>query len=453
MKGATRSIRARLTLFALAGTLVALALAALGLAALFDRHVERRVGQELDSHIAQIAGQLRIRADGALTLAREPSNPRFQRPLSGLYWQVRDEVEGALLRSRSLWDADLATPEGSIPAGETVIDRIKTPDGHEALLHEKAVVLVEGGTERPARIAVALDRTELKALRAGFAQDLVPGLALLAALILIATWWQIGAGLRPLSTIQSGIEAVRSGRASRLDTDMPREISPLITEVNSLLAAQEEAMTRARDRAADLAHGLRTPLTALSGDAARLRARGEDALAHDIETLAAQMRRTIERELTRARLRHQGPVKPVPLRALADGIIRTLKRTPNGEAIEFENDIAADATLPLQSDDLAEILGNLLENASRFAHGKVRIASERTADGVTVTVEDDGDGVDPDAMGQLAVRGRRSDQAGSAGLGLAIVDDILSAYGGRLGFARSDLGGLGVRLRVPLRET
>jgi signal transduction histidine kinase len=453
MKGATRSIRARLVLFALAGTLVALALAALGLVALFDRHVERRVGQELDSHIAQIAGQLRIGADDALTLAREPSDPRFQRPLSGLYWQVRDDARGALLRSRSLWDADLAMPEGSLTAGETRIGRIAAPDGHDALLHEKAVVLVEGGIERPARIAVALDRTELKTLRAGFAQDLVPGLALLAALILIATWWQIGAGLRPLSAIQSGIEAVRSGRARRLDTDMPREISPLITEVNSLLAAQEEAMARARDRAADLAHGLRTPLTALSGDAARLRARGEHALAHDIETLAAQMRRTIERELTRARLRHQGPAKPVPLRALADGIIRTLKRTPNGEAIDFENGIPADVSLPLPADDLAEMLGNLLENASRFAHGKVRIASERAADGVTITVEDDGDGVDPDAMEQLAVRGRRSDQAGSAGLGLAIVDDILSAYGGTLGFMRSGLGGLGLHLRVPLRET
>jgi signal transduction histidine kinase len=453
MKAETGSIRARLLLFALAGTLAALALAALGLAALFDRHVERRVGQELDSHIAQIAGQLRIGADGALTLAREPSDPRFQRPLSGLYWQVRDEAKNALLRSRSLWDADLSLSEDRIPAGETRIGRIATPDGHDALLHEKSVVLVEGGIERPARIAVALDRTELKALRAGFAQDLVPGLALLAGLILIATWLQISAGLRPLSTIQSGIEAVRSGRASRLAVDMPREISPLITEVNTLLAAQEEAMVRARDRAADLAHGLRTPLTALSGDAARLRAKGEDALAHDIETLAAQMRRTIERELTRARLRHQGPAKPVPLRALADGIIRTLQRTPNGERLAFENEIATDAALPLHADDLAEILGNLLENAGRFAHGTVRISSGWTADAVTITVEDDGDGVDPDAMEQLAVRGRRSDLAGGAGLGLAIVDDILSAYGGTLGFARSDLGGLGVRLRVPLRET
>lgn len=444
------SIRLRLILLAVFGTVIVIALAGVGLAALFERHVERRVGQELDTFIAQIAAGLRIGADGKATLARQPSDPRFERVFSGLYWQVKDDATGTLLRSRSLWDADLAVPADRTDPGLTKAGRIEAPDGHTALIHEKTVILGATGKEQRLHIAVAIDRASIAELRSGFARDLVPGLLLLGGLIVAAAWLQVNAGLRPLKAVHGGLAAVKEGGAARLSTAVPQEIRPLVDEVNSLLAAQEQALTRARDRAADLAHGLRTPLTALAGDVDRLRAAGQERIAADIEGLAVQMRRTVERELARARLRHRdGSVRPVPVSPLVDSIMRTLSRTPQGETLVFENTLDDDAAVALHPDDLAELLGNLLENAARAAQGRVRVAASNSDGFLTVSIDDDGMAADPEEMERLTARGMRQDESGGAGLGLAIVGDILAACGGHIGFARSALGGLSVRLALP----
>ncbi|GGE53693.1 histidine kinase [Agaricicola taiwanensis] len=449
MKVLSRSIRLRLLIFATLGTLLAIGLAGAGLIDLFGRHVERRLGQELDTHIAQLAGALRIDAAGAPTLAREPSDSRFQRPLSGLYWQITDVTGGKMLRSRSLWDGTLPAPTATAAPGVIASYRGATPEGAEALIHARTVVLAGPGGERSFRIAAAIDRAELAALREGFARDLIPGILLLAALILIAAWVQVGLGLKPLARVREALAAVRAGREKHLAVEVPSEIAPLVAEVNTLLEAQEAEMIRARDRAADLAHGLRTPLTALASDVARLRAKGEQEIAADIEAVAVQMRRTVERELARARLRHQpDPLVTVPLASAVDAVSRTLARTPRGEHIAIEMSVAPDMVWPMRAEDLAEILGNLMENALRAARTRVQVSAEREARGMTLRIEDDGPGVDDARLAALAGRGRRFDETGSAGLGLAIVSDIAGAYGAQLCFDRSSLGGLKVELTV-----
>ena len=180
------SIRLRLFLFALAGIAVALAVTGLGLTALFGRHVERRLGQELDAQVAQIAGNLRIAADGGLSIAREPADPRFSQPLAGLYWQVTDEKTGVLTRSRSLWDTQLDLPDDVLPPGVTHEHAVNAPDGQELILHEKRVILGDPGRDRPVRISVAVNRSELEPLRSGFARDLLPALAILGAILLLS---------------------------------------------------------------------------------------------------------------------------------------------------------------------------------------------------------------------------------------------------------------------------
>lgn len=447
-----RSIRVRLVGLALLGTVIATVLAGIGLVALFDRHLERRVGQELDSYLTQLAGNLRVAPDGSLALRAEPGDPRFQRPLSGLYWQVRDEATGALLRSRSLWDAQLGLPEGGGEAGRTLARHVDAPNGHPALQHDTVVILTDGGTDRPVRLSVAVDKSEIAALRAGFAYDLVPGLGLLAALILAASWFQAGAGLNPLGAVRTGIGLVREGRARRLDPGVPSEIAPLVDEVNSLLAAQEATMMRARDRAADLAHGLKTPLTALVGDVARLRAAGQGEIADDIEALAVQMRRTVERELARARLRHRVVPPAVGIADTVDAVARTLSRTPIGSRVAIVNAVARDVIVPMQREDLFEILGNLLENAVRAARCRVQVTAVQEGHGLVIGVEDDGAGLSPAESESLTGRGRRRDEAGGAGLGLAIVGDILEAYGGELRFRPAPSGGLVVEVALPARS-
>lgn len=452
MTRAGNSIRVRLFLFALAGIAVALSLAGYGLTELFGRYVDRRLVQELDGQIAQLAGNLRIdRPGGALRLAPEPADPRFQKLYSGLYWQVRDETRNTSLRSRSLWDAELPLAAGILPPGETLSGNVAAPEGGRLKLRETRISLSGGGDRRTVRLSAGINRADSEELVSGFARDLMPGLALLGLVLLIGAWVQSGAGLRPISRIGAEVQAVRDRHLRRLRGDGPSEIRPLVDELNRLLERQEADIKRAQDRAADLAHGLKTPLTALASDIGRLRDRGERAIADDIDAVATRMRRTVERELVRVRQRYQpGTAPPAPVVAAAETIAGILKRTPAGETVAI--DVTGDAALAaaVDRDDLNEVLGNLMENAVRHAVAHVEVAVTRTEQDLVVEVGDDGTGGVADDLSRLAERGRRHDQkGGSAGLGLAIASDILAIYDRDVEFLTSRLGGLGVRFRLP----
>ena len=152
-----------------------------------------------------------------------------------------------------------------------------------------------------ARVAVAIDDVELSGAVRRFAGALLPFLIVLAVLLTAAAWAQVTIGLRPLAAMRGKLAAIGSGEARRLGSDFPDEVLPLAREIDTLLDARERQIDKARDRAADLAHGLKTPLQLLSGDAERLKAKGENELAEEIEDIAGSMRRHVERELTRAR--------------------------------------------------------------------------------------------------------------------------------------------------------
>jgi signal transduction histidine kinase len=270
-------------------------------------------------------------------------------------------------------------------------------------------------------------------------------LGLLGLALAIATSIQVGLGLRPLDALRRGVAEVRSGQRKHLPVDVPTEVQPLVEEVNGLIDAQEREIERSRSRAADLAHGLKTPLAALSADAARLRERGAEDIAHGLEAVGEAMSRHVDRELARARARgtarQRGGVS-TPLKPLVDSLIATLSRTPAAQRLEFETRIAGEPNLPLDRTDLAEVLGNLLENAVRHAGSRVRVSSTAAA-GPAVAVEDDGPGIAPAERPRMLERGARLDQRGEgAGIGLAIVQDVLSAYRWQLVLTTSELGGL-----------
>jgi signal transduction histidine kinase len=446
-----RSIRIRLLLFALVGILVSLAVAGAGLVALFGRHVERRAAQELDNTIAVLAGNLAFAADGALRLDREPADPAYRTPLSGRYWQVGEQPTPAALRSVSLWDGALATSASPPSPGSATLTRAPAPDGRPLLVRETAVILDQSGRDRVVHIAAAVATEELDALRRGFARDLFPALAAFGLVILAGAWFQVRAGLAPLSEMRGGLRRIRSGEAPVLSGRVPSEIEPLVGEINGLLAERARETERARNRAADLAHGMKTPLTALAGDAERLAARGEHAAAQSIAETAAAMRRIIERELARARTRTDG-VGGSPLRPAVEGIARTLRLTPAGESLAFVVNVPETAAVAADPDDLHDVLGNLMENAARAARAAVTVSAQAEGATLLVDIRDDGPGADPDTMRRLTARGARLDERGGAGLGLAIVSDILAAYGAELEFSR-DAAGMCVRFRLPAART
>jgi len=441
------SVRLRLLAAGAVSIAAALVLAGLGLALLFERHVERRAVAELSDHLDQVIAGLDRTADGALIETRLPADPRFDRPLSGLYWQVNAGTE--VLRSRSLWDARLTLPDDVLADGQVHEHTLTGPAGEAVLTLERRVTLPARLGGAYVRVAVALDRAEVRAATAAFATDLLPYLAVLGLGLIGASWVQTTVGLRPLAAIRARVEAVRSGRATRLGTDFADEVRPLAAEVDGLLAAREEDVRRARARAADLAHGLKTPLQVLAGDVERLRARGETVEADEIEQVATAMRRHVDRELARARL--AAGVSPATCRPaeVAGRVVGVVRRTPEGARLTWRQDIPADLVAPIDADDLTEVLGALIENAARHAVCDVALVGWRDGDGVVLTVTDDGPGIPADRRAVMLERGGRLDTRGDrTGLGLAIAQDTLAAWGGRLTLDDAPSGGLSARVTL-----
>ncbi|MEO5757576.1 MAG: HAMP domain-containing sensor histidine kinase [Mesorhizobium sp.] len=433
------SIRFRLWSAATISILVALAVAGVGLRYLFELNVERRIVTELTVDINELIGATSFASDGRLSVEPGLTDPRFTRPLSGYYWQVEDIVTRNLVRSRSLWDATLALPDVGSSGELRKIQELKGPDGELTIAVERTITDADG---RSFRAIVAEDHRSVEVSVRDYVRDLTPALILLAGALMVAFFIQITVGLAPLGNLRVAVGDVLAHRTARLDVMAPSEVQPLADEINRLLEVQEKALARARSRATDLAHGLKTPLQVLSADIRALRKKGETKLADEIEKSAGAIRRHVERELARARLA-PGVSSEASCRVweAAAGVIAVVSRTPSGKQLSFRIDVPADFMAPVDEGDLSEILGNLVENAARFAKSSVNISASATAREVTIVVADDGPGIPDSDRASALSRGVQLDsKGGSSGLGLAIVSDIVEAYDGRLTMTNANPG-------------
>ena len=446
-----KSLRLRLTVYAGLIVIGAIFLTGIGLTYQFQRHIERRVGQELNAHLEQIIGGLRFDDIGNPSLARQLSDPRFGRIFGGLYYQVISEGTGDIaLKSRSLWDTRLDLPDDVLDVGGLHVHTHPGPNNSTLLIHERIVTFPERLENTELRISVGIDRKEILELSKGFTNDLFLALGLLGAVLLAGFAFQISAGMRPMDGLRRDVANIRSGQTKRMVAPVPSEVAPLVEEVNGLLDLQDQSMIRARDRAADMAHGLKTPLTALASDIARLRAKGETEIANDIEDLGNRMRRHLDRELARARQRHGSDAPATDSHKAINAIIRTLTRTPMGEVIAFSNNAPEGILLPIGLDDFNDVVGNLLENACRFAKARVSVTVTQDNGLARISVADDGPGLSPEQIESVSKRGARIDMSGQgAGLGLSIVGDILESYGGKLTFQKNEPTGLIVIAEIP----
>ena len=443
------SLRLRLALAGALAILIALGLAALGLAQLFGAHVERRATAEMSVQLDQVMAGLERGAEG-LELARPPADPRFSVPYSGLYWQI--EEAGDLRRSRSLWDAALDLPVDTLGDGAVHVHRLAGPDGTDLLVLERSITLPSRLGGGLVRAAVAMDASELVAARRAFMADLSPYLALLALALSAAGWVQLSIGLRPLRSLGARISALREGRAERMGGHWPVELRPVATEIDDLLAAREAETERARTRAADLAHGLKTPLQALMGEADRLRGVGATEQADGIEETARAMRRTVDRELARSRTAARAVDAQADPARVANGLIAVLRRTPEGARLHWQQTIPEGLAVALDEADLAEAMGALAENAARHARGKVLMSARVQDERLQLTIADDGAGIAQNDRDRLMRRHARADESGT-GLGLAIASDIAEAAGGTLTLGDA-APGLAASLSLPLaRDT
>ncbi|MEX0448638.1 HAMP domain-containing sensor histidine kinase [Spiribacter sp. 221] len=452
------SLRLRLALAGAVAICLSLALAGWGLTLLFSAHVERRAVGELETHLDQVLGALERGASGALILGNQPADPRFRQPYGGLYWQI--DTAGETLRSRSLWDWQLTLPALSPTDGLAVLHDLRAPDGRRLLGVERSVVLPPSLGGETVTLLLAMDRDALSAATRGFAEDLLPYLALLAVALIAAGWLQLRIGLRPLGELGRRLSAIRTGDAERLGENLPSEVSPLASDFDALLAAREAEMQAARQRAGDLAHGLKTPLQALLGESQRLRQAGHEQTAESIEQIVGSMRQHVDRELTRTRVASRAGGACSDVAAVVAQVVDVIVRTPAGARLDWDTLMTGDggpgptAGAPMQAAldpaDLAEALGTLVENAARYASRRVEITARiNDAALIEMGVRDDGPGLPESALTGLLDRGARLDECGgNTGLGLAICREIAEGAGGGLTLENAHPG-LRARLTLP----
>lgn len=435
-----QSLRTRLLFTAAALISVALLIAASGLSLLFERHVKNWIDSELDAHLTQLVAGMDLSDTGQLTVITRPGDPRFDKPLSGLYWQAVVNDAAGPIRSRSLWDFVIALPVDADIDEHSHHHYVAGPGGQRLYLIQRHLQLPARLGAKSARFAVAIDDAEVTSAVWRFTSALLPFLGLLGALLIAAAWLQVSLGLRPLASIRSKIAAIRSGQDQRLGADFPEEVQPLAREIDVLLDARDQQIERARALAADLAHGLKTPLQVVIGGCAKLKAKGEAALAGDLEHAALMMQRHVDRQLARARMQSARGTASADVGTVARQVVRVLKRSPAGERLQWIVDVP-DATLArIHPDDLAEALGGIAENAARYARTRVAVTGVM-ADVVKIRVADDGPGIPEEKVQEALKRGARLDASGSgSGLGLAIVADIAEAWGGEVNLSRSDDG-------------
>ncbi|WP_417809368.1 histidine kinase dimerization/phospho-acceptor domain-containing protein, partial [Thioclava sp.] len=322
------SLRLRLALAGALAVVVALVIASIALTALFAAHVQRRAEAELAVQLDQVVAGLGRDANGALALQNPPADPRFDQPLSGLYWQL--VIGGTILRSRSLWDYVLPLPPDELPNGQVHIHLLPDQADGSLLTLERSVTLAPSLGREQVRAAVALTTADLNQARTDFLRDLVPYNVILAIALIGAGWVQLFFGLRPLAAVGKRVLAVRSGHQKRLGADFPKEVLPLAIEVDALIDAREAELERARRRAGDLAHGFKTPLQALLGEADRLRMNDQNEAARAIEEIADSMRRHVDRELTRSRLAGGATTAKTNVEKVVQRVISVVSRTPLG---------------------------------------------------------------------------------------------------------------------------
>ncbi|MBX3484100.1 sensor histidine kinase [Phenylobacterium sp.] len=445
---AARSLQLRLLASAAVAVFVALAVAWLAMTWLFERHVERREAAELARTGDALAAALTIDAAGRPALDQTPLDPRALRAASGFYWQV--STPRGVVRSPSLWDEALPVPAGASPS-DWAADTTRGPFGRRLLRVARAVRAP--GADAPAVIQVGVDARELAEARAQFGRELALFLAGLWAVLALAALAQVRLGLAPLAPLRDRLQRMRRNPAARLDADHPREVAPLVTAINALAETRQADLARARRRAGDLAHSLKTPLAALAAQSRLARDAGATEAADGLDGAIAAMAAALEAELARARAaaaRDAAQDECSSPAAVVERLIAVLERTPAGERIVFAPEIDPALSVPVAADVLAEVLGALMENAARFARRQVRLTAAPSDQAVSLTVEDDGPGLDAERAEAALIRGGRLDEAGPGhGLGLAIVRDLVEATDGAVTLDRSPLGGLRVAVSWP----
>lgn len=450
------SIATRLFLSAALWAGAVLLIGGVTLSSYYTRSVERGFDQRLHVYLKNLVAAV---ADGAFG-REDPGSfgePRFDLPLSGWYWQItrldREPLEQTT--SKSLFEGQLPRL-ADLGVAETIVG---TREGYAQGPENKRLRMVERtvdlGPDGRYLIAIAAAADEIDEDVSDFNVALLITFLALALGLTATTGFQVTFGLRPLKRIRAQISEIRAGGRSQLTGDFPREIAPLAGELNALVESNREIVERARTHVGNLAHGLKTPLSVIANEAHA----GDGAFAEKVREQAVLMRRQIDHHLERARLSAGVAFagETTEVRPVLEALARTMEKVHRDRDLTVEVEAAGELRFRGERQDFEEMVGNLVDNACKWASGVVAVSAEpigASAPGarlaLRVRVDDDGPGLDADQRKEVLGRGKRLDETKpGSGLGLAIVSDLAAMYGGRLALDRSPAGGLRCELQLP----
>lgn len=453
------SLAFRLFLTAAVWTAVVLPVAGLLIYSVYREDAESSFDDRLKTLLTVIQADSIDEAENQPGHPRDVGEPLFEITHSGWYWQIAPlgSETGRRIVSPSLATERLPSPSASgapiDERGTYWLDAIG-PDGQSLRVAEVVYTLGDepSGPRYSFTVAGPLDWLETRV--AGFRMRLVVALALAGVVLLLMTWFQVRFGLLPLRRIEHGLAAVRSGDASELKGELPAEIEPLQLELNALIKSNQDIIDRARTQVGNLAHALKTPLAVIINEA-----RDQNAAGAKIAEQAAVMRDHLNHYLDRARMAARaGTVGRITeVEPVGQALCRALERIYRDKGIRISLDVAAGARFKGERQDFEEMLGNLLDNACKWAKAEVRLIAEvseptsRTGSRrLRITIEDDGPGLSDHERRVLGKRGVRLDETKpGSGLGLSIVTDLVQSYQGRLELDAAAIGGLVARLDLP----
>jgi signal transduction histidine kinase len=438
-----KSIQARLSLGLISVLLiVGLVLAQTSLW-LFEVGLQRYLesGLRNDSELLLVA---LVKGPDGLQLDEHRLSPGYQRPYSGHYFRI--DFEGGHWRSRSLWDLELPKPDQT---GLHADLKLEKDDQSLLILHQE---YRKYGQQ--ISITVAQDYSPVKA---SFQRVQQIGLALgLAALVLILVLQRVTVrrALRPLDKAREQILQLQQGQRSQLDDQVPLELEPLVAQINHLLAHTEDSLKRSRNALGNLGHALKTPLAVLISIAEGKRYDVPAPVRQTLRDQLQQIQHRLERELNRARLSGDAlPGSHFDCDSELPGLFSTLSMI-HGDHLSLVNDVAPGLTLPWDREDMLELLGNLLDNACKWADSTVSLDIRHSDHRYVLLINDDGPGIPEVRRAEVLGRGNRLDeQVDGHGLGLGIVKDIVESWGGALALSDSPSGGLQIRIELPDRNT
>ena len=385
--------------------------------------------------------------NGGVMLADRFLNHNFDRVYSGLYYQIKVGQGGGQI-SRSLFDKDI-NPVNQTRKGALTWGSAEGPENQTLRVVSRRVDLTpDNRTDANYTFLVAGDMAQVERQTREFNTTLFWSFLLLGLGLIAAILVQVKVGLLPLRQVSKGLGKIRDGEARRLDGHFPTEIAPLVGELNSLIQHSEEVVGRARTHVSNLAHFLKTPLSVLAAEA--------DAqpgpLADMVKRQVFSMRRQVDHYLSRARAAGSLDVlgNRTQVSAVMDDLARVIGRIHAPRNIVIDAECSDTIYFRGERQDLEEMLGNLIDNACKWAKSRVRVRCANAGGRLVLMVEDDGPGLSAQQRTQVGERGERLDESvPGSGLGLAIVRDISKLYGGFFGLDASPMGGVLARLELP----